>query len=120
MKINKQKHYHRIDGNFLHAIGNFKNLINTSDANGQRLFYNLCYKFIATNVLGCTSATFTTLQTILDGIIETERVLFDKSRILHYVVKFLIVHSDGDNLQCFINLKLLNYFLTNYDCIIDT
>ncbi|QUJ09299.1 hypothetical protein Gyru_ORF104 [Gynaephora ruoergensis nucleopolyhedrovirus] len=88
--------------------------IDFSQGNGKRFFYNLCYRFVCIALSKSPSVPLITLKTAFDTIVEIERFVFAKSRLLHYIVAFLIAHSDGDNLQCLINLRLLDYFLNNY------
>ncbi|QHB21776.1 ac19 [Artaxa digramma nucleopolyhedrovirus] len=95
------------------AFTNFLKSINLSNGNGRKLFYNLCYRFVCTS-LCANNASFITLKTVFDAIVEIERLIFSRSRLLHFIVGFLVANSDGNNLQCVINLQLLEYFLTNY------
>ncbi|ABY65848.1 hypothetical protein [Orgyia leucostigma nucleopolyhedrovirus] len=82
--------------------------------NQQRLFYNVGRKLVYGYLAGEHNATLLTLKTMFDGVIQAERLLFTRSRLLHFIVGFLVAHSDGDSLQCVLNLQLLDYFLTNY------
>ncbi|QWO71671.1 AC19-like protein [Orgyia pseudotsugata single capsid nuclopolyhedrovirus] len=81
----------------------------------QQLFYNVGRRLVLSCLSGERGTTFVALQTIFDSVIELEHLLFAKSRLLHFIVQFLVAHSDGDNLQCLVNLRLLDYFLTNYE-----
>ncbi|AGR56878.1 ac19 [Hemileuca sp. nucleopolyhedrovirus] len=103
------------NNSFLNIINNLVQSVDTSNVNGRRMFYKLCQRFIINVLHNNGSSTIATVQTFLDGIIELEKLFFDKSRILNYIVGFLIVHSDGDNLQSVIYVKLLDYFLTTYN-----
>jgi hypothetical protein len=88
------------------------NTIDTSRPDGRQLFYKLCYMVMmrAFN----KSSTVEAIQTIFGMIIETERSLFNNRRVLNFITNFLIANSDGDNLQCKINLQLLYYILNRY------
>ncbi|AHH82707.1 ORF-118 [Buzura suppressaria nucleopolyhedrovirus] len=99
---------------FLPTLKNLIGNVNASNSGGQQLFYTLCYKFVASNLLS-NNSTLNTLQTVLDGIIELERMVFSKSRMLNFILQFLITHSDGTNLQCLFNIQLLDYFLNKYN-----
>ncbi|AIU41362.1 ac19 [Sucra jujuba nucleopolyhedrovirus] len=99
---------------FLSNIRNVFLNVNTTTVGAQQLFYNICFQFVAKNLI-CNSVPFITIQTVLNGLIELERIVFGQNRILKYIVKFLVDHSDGNNLQCLINVQLLDYFLTNYN-----
>ncbi|AWW14489.1 hypothetical protein KM620_gp129 [Hyposidra talaca nucleopolyhedrovirus] len=100
--------------NFLPKLKNLIGNINASSSSGQHLFYTLCHKFVANNLF-YNNSTLCTLQTVLDGIIELERMVFSKSKMLNFILQFLITHSDGNNLQCLINVQLLDYFLNKYN-----
>jgi hypothetical protein len=96
----------------LNAILNINTLVDTSKSNGQRLFYALCTSFINKSVNGQTALD--TLKCAFDNIILIEETLFHKKRILNYVLAFLADHSDGDNLQCRINVQCLDYLMGKY------
>lgn len=96
----------------LNAILNINTLVDTSKSNGQRLFYALCVSFINKSVTGQTALN--TLKYAFDNIILIEEILFHKKRILNYVLSFLADHSDGDNLQCSINVQCLDYLMGKY------
>nr|QBI90342.1 hypothetical protein [Trichoplusia ni single nucleopolyhedrovirus] len=89
------------------------NSIDTSKRDGRQLFYNICYNII-TKILSRSTA-IETIKTIVSIIIETEKTIFNNSKVLNYIRNFLIAHSDGHNLQCTINLKLLDYVLNKYN-----
>ncbi len=86
--------------------------IDTSRHNGRQAFYSLCIR-VLNNALQ-NSATFKGLQSLISVVIETERTLFDNSRVLNFITNFLVAYSDGDSIQCTINLRLLDYILTTY------
>ncbi|QYC92766.1 AC19 [Trabala vishnou gigantina nucleopolyhedrovirus] len=94
-----------------------KNLLTKSTSvsvqHRKKLFILLCTRFIEFNLLH-NNATVSTVQNILDNIVQLELLLWSKSNVLIYMVNFLVANSDGDNLQCVINLKLLDYILNNY------
>nr|QIT08212.1 hypothetical protein [Lymantria dispar multiple nucleopolyhedrovirus] len=88
-------------------------LMNIVRAGGDRAFYRLCG-----NTLRCLLPELGSLDAIestLDAIVETEQCLFNRSYLLKYSVAYLAAHSDGTNLQCAFNLRLLSYLLTRYD-----
>ncbi|AKN80679.1 hypothetical protein [Perigonia lusca single nucleopolyhedrovirus] len=83
----------------------------------KRLFYNVCtalMKKILTGTWFGGAGCVVALGAVLDTVIETERMLFNRSTVLNYVVGFLAAHSDGTNLQCVFNLQLLDYVLNKY------
>lgn len=88
------------------------NSIDTSKRDGRQLFYNICYNIIS-KILSRSTA-IETIKTIVSIIIETEKTIFNRSQVLNYIRNFLIINSDGHNLQCTINLKLLDYILNKY------
>nr|QGW49672.1 hypothetical protein [Chrysodeixis includens nucleopolyhedrovirus]QGW49952.1 hypothetical protein [Chrysodeixis includens nucleopolyhedrovirus] len=88
------------------------NSIDTSKRDGRQLFYNICYNIIS-KILSRSTA-IETIKTIVSIIIETEKTIFNRSQVLNYIRNFLIINSDGHNLQCIINLKLLDYILNKY------
>ncbi|AAZ38210.1 ORF-44 [Agrotis segetum nucleopolyhedrovirus A] len=96
----------------LNAILNIGNLVDTSKANGQHLFYALCVSYIKMNV--STSTALNTLKIAFDKIIQTERTIFRRQRVLDFVLRYLADHSDGDNIQCRINLECLDYLMSKY------
>nr|WUR10851.1 hypothetical protein Caab_142 [Calliteara abietis nucleopolyhedrovirus] len=105
---------------FLRNLTESISMDTSSAANGkQKLFYNVAFQIVNKHFLHVQHTSFFGLKNLLDTIIELENLLFSKSRLLQFIVKFLVAHSDGDNLQCLINLKLLDYFLTTYNCAID-
>ncbi|ABI35774.1 hypothetical protein [Ectropis obliqua nucleopolyhedrovirus] len=92
---------------------------NTSNKfDNRHLFYDICYKLIVKALSTANVHTLFTFQNIFDTIIGLEQSVFSKSIILNYIVKFLIVYSDGNDVKSAINLKLLNYFLTKYNVIL--
>ncbi|ABF47456.1 ac19-like protein [Clanis bilineata nucleopolyhedrovirus] len=98
-------------------IVSIKNMVDTSSVGGRRMFYTICYtvarKYLHqfnNNVLALN-----TIQTLLDSIIQAEQMLFSRSLLLDFCVRFLINNSDGQNLQCLINTQLLDYLLNKYD-----
>ncbi|QED40631.1 hypothetical protein [Chrysodeixis includens nucleopolyhedrovirus] len=104
-----------VDRNGRPAINNVLGLISvidTSKPNGRQLFYNLCLKAITLGLRN--SGTFKGFKALINLLIESEKLLFDSNRVLSFIRNFLIAHSDGDNMQCAINLQLLDYVLTTY------
>lgn len=99
-------------GQMLNAILNIGNLVDTSKTNGQHLFYALCISYIKMSVNGNTALN--TLKIAFDKIIRLEQSFFNKRRVLNYVLSYLADHSDGDNIQCHINVQCLDYLMTNY------
>jgi Protein of unknown function (DUF1477) len=99
-------------GGMLSTILNINTLVDTSKSSGQRFFYALCTTFVNKSVTGKTALG--TLTSALDSIIAIERALFNKSRILAYVMSYLADHSDGDNLQCRVNVQCLDYLMRKY------
>ncbi|AXS67777.1 ac19-like protein [Cryptophlebia peltastica nucleopolyhedrovirus] len=102
--------------NILATIVDINSLLNVTDTRNKRLFYNLCSRYINQTLFQFTKGNMAlaTVQTVLDSVISAERMFFSKSNVLNIIVNFLTAHSDGDNLQCMINLKLLDYFLHKY------
>ena len=96
----------------LNVILNINNLIDTSKSNGQQLFYALCVSYIKTSV--SNSVAFNTIVYAFDKIIQLERIIFNKRRVLDFVLAYLADHSDGDNVQCSINTQCLDYLMTKY------
>ncbi|QAT90324.1 hypothetical protein KM622_gp038 [Spodoptera exempta nucleopolyhedrovirus] len=99
-------------GQLLNAILNISNLVDTTKINGQHLFYALCVSYIKTTVNGTTALN--TLKFAFDQIIQLERTFFNKRRVLDFALAYLAKHSDGQNLQCCINLQCLDYLMTKY------
>ncbi|AYN44993.1 se33 [Alphabaculovirus alterspexiguae] len=99
-------------GQLFNVILNISNLVDTTKTNAQHLFYALCVSYIKTTVNG-TSA-LNTLKFAFDQIIQIEKTLFNKRRVLDYALMYLANHSDGQNLQCYINLQCLDYLMTKY------
>jgi hypothetical protein len=60
------------------------------------------------------TASWKGLHVIFNTIIETERTLFNKSYMLEKILNFLVTNSDGDNLQCRINVFYLDYLMNKY------
>ncbi|AIZ48600.1 asb042 [Agrotis segetum nucleopolyhedrovirus B] len=99
-------------GQMLNAILNIGNLVDTSKTNGQHLFYALCISYVKMSVNG--NNALNTLKGAFDKIIYIERALFNRRKVLDYVLAYLADHSDGDNLQCAINTQCLDYLMSKY------
>lgn len=97
----------------LDVILNINNLIDTSKSNAQQMFYALCFSYVRTSVVQ-KNAAFKTIVYAFDRIIQLERMIFNKQRVLNFVLGFLANNSDGDSLQCMINTQCLDYLMTKY------
>ncbi|AUV65313.1 hypothetical protein [Alphabaculovirus myunipunctae] len=100
------------NGQILNYILNINTLVDTSNLNGQRLFYALCTTFVRKSI--AAKSALDNLTHAFDRIIEIEHRLFNRRRILGHVLAYLADHSDGDNLQCRINLQCLDYLMKRY------
>ncbi|QEI03627.1 hypothetical protein [Rachiplusia nu nucleopolyhedrovirus] len=87
-------------------------VIDTSKQNARQLFYNLCFKTISAALRN--SSTFKGIRSLISIVIDAEKSLFNNRRVLNFIRSFLIAHSDGDSIQCQINLQLLDYILSTY------
>ncbi|ACI47412.1 unknown [Spodoptera litura nucleopolyhedrovirus II] len=96
----------------LDVILNINNLIDTSKSNAQQMFYALCFNYVK-RVMN-DSIAINTIIFAFDKIIQLERMLFDRRRVLNFVLSYLANNSDGDNLQCSINTQCLDYLMTKY------
>jgi hypothetical protein len=76
------------------------------------MFYALCFSYIKSSFNN--SAAFNTVVYAFDKIIQLERMLFDRRRVLDFVLSYLANNSDGDSLQCTINTQCLDYLMTKY------
>lgn len=104
-----------LKNSLLHAafIQNFGNAVDTSKPESKKVFYALCQKFVVSR-LNLSTTTFG-VATIFDAIINTERVLFNSSKVLDFIINLLAHFSDnGDTVHSQINLRLLDYFLRTY------
>ncbi|AAK96357.1 hypothetical protein [Helicoverpa armigera nucleopolyhedrovirus] len=85
----------------------------------RKTFYTV-FISIVENVLGKINiqqhGMMITVQSFMDMAIETERLMFNQSRILNILVQFLVKYSESDNtLQSAVYVKLLDWLLTKYN-----
>lgn len=96
----------------LNVILNINNLVDTSKFNAQQMFYALCFSYIKSSFND--SAAFNTVAYAFDKIIQLERMLFNRRRVLDFVLSYLANNSDGDSIQCTINTQLLDHLMIKY------
>lgn len=117
-RFNTYKNSDKITSQRLNVLSDLLNLrnVDASKLYSQQSFYKLGFAYID-KILRRLHVNFTigAAQTLFDGIIKTEEMLFAKSRILNFIVKFLINNSDGTNLQCIFYTQILNSLLDKYN-----
>jgi hypothetical protein len=82
-------------------------------SNNYNIFYKLAYKFAHANLL-CENYTFSSLCTIIDALVNFERVMFGKSLLLNGLMNFLLLNSDGSTLQHILLQNILGQLLNKY------